>query len=469
MVLAAAALAATFGCERPFLARDGTLVFNERGAHGAAIVTANGLEYHDRDDVPERVVVRDAYAPWRAPIGFILPASGRFTATSRPTLVATTGLAVALRPSDTRVPSWGGEVLVRVDVMAPAAEGTARGPERVSIVIDGAGADTLVLAQAVLGQLGGHDHLSVFDTRGARLVVPSMPASHQSLMLAAIERRLEAPRPASTDLASALLRAQRTVGSAGTRRIVVLSDGEAGELLAPEARVALWQLGHDGVAVTVIGTRAGTDERALSVIATEAGGAYSAAGSLDERSEVLRRAVPPAGLVVFRDVVLSFEGTPAPSHVIEASGGDVRWRLEAGELAIGDVYAGEMRTEVVRVTVPAWVPGEAFKFTVTASFDDLLTTGERRAIAADVPCVYDDDIERIAESRHGDVIAYASALATLHRLDAAFIGGGVERAGGLRAVARRHARSMALLARDVHDPSIAEQAELLSALLAATE
>jgi hypothetical protein len=154
--------------------------------------------------------------------------------------------------------------------------------------------------------------------------------------------------------------------------------------------------------------------------------------------------------------------------VIEASGGDVRWRLDSGELALGDVRAGDARTEVARISVPAWVPAEAFKFTVTAHFDDVARSGERRDFSATIPCVYDDDIERIAQSRHGDVIAYSSALATLKRLDAAFIGDGVDRAGGLVSVAKMHAQSMMLLARDMKDPAYKEQADLLNALLAAT-
>src|SRR5450755_4080505 len=106
-------LAFACGCARPFLASDGTLVFQEKGAHGASVLTSNGLEFHDVTDVPKRVVVRDPYEPWRAPIGFLVPANGRFTKTSSPTLVATNGLAIVLRPSDTRVPAWGGEMLVR--------------------------------------------------------------------------------------------------------------------------------------------------------------------------------------------------------------------------------------------------------------------------------------------------------------------------------------------------------------------
>jgi hypothetical protein len=113
------------------------------------------------------------------------------------------------------------------------------------------------------------------------------------------------------------------------------------------------------------------------------------------------------------------------------------------------------------------VPGSKFTFTVTATARDA-RSGAQRTFAATIPCTYDDDIERIAESRYGDVIAYASALATLRRLDAAFVGDDVKRAGGLWQVAWLHAESMALLARDTHDHAITEQAEILRALLLAT-
>jgi hypothetical protein len=59
-------------------------------------------------------------------------------------------------------------------------------------------------------------------------------------------------------------------------------------------------------------------------------------------------------------------------------------------------------------------------------------------------------------------------MATLRRLDRAFIGDEVERAGGLRRIAELHARSMQLLARDTHDFATQEQADMLVALLSAT-
>jgi hypothetical protein len=429
-------------CGRPMLARDGTLIFPEKGAHGATVVTANGLEFRDVTEVPERVVVRDPYEPWRAPVGFLVPASGRFTRTSSPTLVTTPGLAIVLRPSDTRVPSWGGEMLVRIDTLAPAAPGAARWGEDVAIVLDGRGRDARVLADVALARLGGRDRVVVVDSGDGRVVVPTMPASNRSLVLAAIERRLASPPEAPPDPSRAVSVALAALSGGTLRRVLVLSDA--------------------GAAVREDATRGLGDAFVpLEVVATteESGGAV-----LDDRMRELEKFLPSTGAAALDDVVLTFEGTPAPSHVLEASGGDARWQLEGGELALGDMRAGDERVEVVRVSVPAWTPGEAFTLKVTARFGDVALGSERREMSAELPCAYDDDIERLAGSRHGDVIAYASALATLSRLDAAFVGGDGPRPD-LRPVARMHARSLALLARDMGDRAAAEQAAMLEALL----
>ncbi len=514
--------AAATGCDHAMLARDGTLVIPEAGGSGASILTSNGIEYRDRTLPPLRIVSRDANDPWRAPVGFILPANGRFTSTSQPTVLATAGLAVILRPSDTRVPSWGGEVLIRVDVVAPAAAGSARDGENVVLILEGNGGDTLALVGAAMEQLGARDRLAVVDARGARLVVPSMPAQDRSLALAAIDRRLstEVKVPGAPDLAAALrlagtliddptptpggapvaaaapapaasasaiasadsdagisdndAAAPTAVTAAPTpaappkrsRRIVVLSAvGARG--LADGVKPELDALNAKGVVVSAFATEVGVDMGRIEAIATPNIGTASADKALATRTAWIREALPAAGILAFKDVVLTFAAIPAPSHVLEASGGEVRWRLDEGQLALGDIHAGEARTDVLRVTVPAWTAGEPFAFSVTAHVDDVVAK-QRRELRATVPCVYDDDIARIAKSRNGDVIAYASALATLRKLHAAFVGEGVEYAGGLRKLAAMHATSMAALARDMRDPSIAQQAEMLKALLSAT-
>ncbi len=439
-------------CSRPYVGRDGTVSFNEKsGTHGASVLTANGVEYRDNRDMPTPILRRSPDEPFRAPVGFILPQDGRFTKTSRPTVLASAGLAIVLRPSDTRLPSWGGEVLVRVDIVAPATDGDARWGENVAILVDGDGPDVTALAGAAFAQLAGRDRVTLLDARDAHVIVPMMPASHRSMAIAALSHYLarghtttsaQAPRM----MGETLKKAGLAIASSGvTQRVLVLGELPMGrEELAETERLT-----QRGVQFGEVPTRATRPD------------------DLNERLEAVRTLIPQAGLTKFRDVRLTFQGTPAPAHVIEASGGEARWALEAGELVLGNVRAGESRTEMIRVTVPPWVAGEAFTFTVSAHVDDL-DYGGPRDFVADVPCVYDDDIERIAKSRNGDVIAYASAMASLRRLDAAFTGDDVGKVGGLRRIAELQASSMRLLARETKDAAMQEQADLLVALLSAT-
>jgi hypothetical protein len=429
------------GCAHPVVARDGTLVFQENGAHGAAVVTAEGVEFHDVADVPHRIVSRDPYEPWRAPIGFIVPKSGRFTQTSRPTVLSKTGLAITLRPSDTRVPAWGGEMLVRIDVTVPAAEGEARWGEDVAIVLDGRGEDTKALCDAALSQLGGRDRILVLDAADAKVVVPVMPASNRSLVSAAIARHLATRQSEPGGRAHAVEQALSLLSGGTLRRVLFLSS--AAKNPRSEAEEGL-----------------GSAMVPLEVISTHS------RDPLERRARAVKDFVPASGRVAFRNVTLTFDASPSPSHVLEASGGDARWELEGGDLALGDVRAGDERAEVVRVTLPAWTAGESYALHVTAHFNDLAHGGDPTTMTADLRCVYDSDIERLAESRNGDVIAYASALATVARLDAAFADSAVGAShGDLRPVALLHARSLALLARDMHDPAAAAQAAMLEALV----
>src|SRR5690242_18108806 len=88
------------GCAAPVLSRDGQLVFQQRGASGASVITANGVEFLDRAALPQPVVRRSADEPWRPATGFLLPADGVLRQTSTPVAIQGPGLAVVLRSSD---------------------------------------------------------------------------------------------------------------------------------------------------------------------------------------------------------------------------------------------------------------------------------------------------------------------------------------------------------------------------------
>jgi hypothetical protein len=419
------ALSAAAGCGVQYDAKTATFY---QGKRGGLVMTPQGPVFHDADDVPQRVVFRDPDEPWRPPIGFILPKSGKFTKTSTPTTLATSGLVVVLRSSDTLVPAWGGEILVRVDVTSPATPGTTRDGERVAIVVDDDGERVAALLDVALSRLGARDQLAVIDARGARVLVPPVPATHRSLALAAATQRLPPSGPAR-DLPGAMAAARRALGDKGVRRVLVLSHtanvGAGGGLLA-----------------------AVVDPRR------------------DDATESIRAFLPEVGPVVLRDLTLAFEGVPAPARVLEASGGEPLWTLEGSDLRLGDVRAGDARSEVLRVTVPPWISKKPFTLHVAAAATDA-SSGQLRMLRAELAGSYEEDLERIAESRHGDVIAYASALATLHRLHAAFVGEGVDRVGGLLPLAKMQAQSLSLMARDFPDRGFAEDAATFESILSA--
>src|SRR5262249_14648666 len=153
-VLLAAAVALA-GCATPVLSRDGQLVFQPKGARGASVITANGVEFLDRTDIPQPVVRRSPDEPWRPATGFLLPPDGIWRETSTPVAVQGPGLAVVLRSSDVLIPAWGGEILVRLDAIAPVAAfphaaPSVRATERIAIVVDGGGPDTTALAEVAL-------------------------------------------------------------------------------------------------------------------------------------------------------------------------------------------------------------------------------------------------------------------------------------------------------------------------------
>jgi hypothetical protein len=467
------------GCAKPVLSKDGQVVFQQKGAKGATVITANGVEFLDRNEVPQPIVRRSVDEPWRPATGFLLPADGVWRKTATPVPVQGPGLAVVLRSSDVLIPSWGGEILLRMDAIAPAkafphAAASARAPERLAIVVDGSGPDTLALADAAIDDLGGADRAGVVDATGARPVLPLIPGGNRTLLHAAVERLLAQadharPRdPAARDLTAALARARGwvTAGPAGdgtTRHVLVITDGagpaRGGALLAHVVE----ELGHAGVRVTAVASDP-LEPGALDVLGADA----HAVGLLDERKDAVDHALPPPGDVVLDDVRLSISSVPEPARMLEVSGGKNALGLDADHLLIGEMYTGEARTEVARVALPPWVPGEPLELTVKATYRDV-GSGQAETAQATIHCRYSADVQEIAEARHGDVIAYASALAMVRRLHRAFLGSEMDRLGGIRRLVTLQAKSLAAMSRAQADPAAGAQAEILSTLLGVIE
>ncbi|HZF48681.1 MAG TPA: hypothetical protein VE093_08535 [Polyangiaceae bacterium] len=478
--LAVLAAIAGIGCAPPVLSRAGQLVFAQGGARGASVLTANGVEFIDRTDIPAPVVRRSANEPWRPATGFLLPPDGIWRETSKPVAVSGRGLAVILRSSDALIPSWGGEILLRIDAVVPAAAFPHAAPslrpaKKLVIVVDGHGPNTAPLVRVALDNLGERDRVAIVDSARARTIMPLVPGTHRTLLGAAVERVVgsaERPGAPARDLAAALALARgwltvRSVGPLGlVRHVLVITDGAGVAEGARSGRIIpeLRSLAAAGARVTGVGSADRLSRGDLEALGPD----VFAGGLFAEREDAVARAVPPPGDTVLRDVSLVVSSVPAPSRVVELSGGSSVLALEADRIHLGDLYAGEARTEVARVAVPVWVPGEPLELTVTASYTDA-ATGEPLSASSTIRGRYSNDIERIAKSRHGDVIAYASGLAMVRRLHRAFAGSMVDQVGGLRTMVAWQAQSLGALARATRDPALATQAEILATLLAAID
>jgi hypothetical protein len=473
------ALATALGGCSASLTQDGKVVFAE-GKRGASVITANGVEFLDRADVPRPVVRRSAFDAWRAPTGFLLPADGVWRETSKPVPIQGHGLGVVLRSSDALAPSWGGEILVRIDAVAPAAAfpkaaASVRAPRRLAIVLDGHGANATALASDAIEGLGERDRVMLIESAPARMVVPALPGSHRTLLEAAADRIAAQPAGAR-DLAGALALARGWIAAAPkvaappapiappVRQVLVLTDGAG--VRGAEERVAreVAALAGAHVRVTAVAAADALDAEVLAPLGDE----VFAGGTFEEREDAVGQAVPPPGDVVLKDVTLTIASAPAPARVIEVSAGTSALSLEADRVMLGDLAAGEARTEVARIAVPAWVPNEPLEVSVTASYRDA-ATGEPLTAGARLAARYSNDVEAIASSRHGDVIAYASALAMVRRLDRAFAGSTVDQLGGLRPLVAWQAQSIGQMGRAQHDPALEAQAEVLTTLLAALQ
>jgi len=437
---------ALLGCVMPTLAPDGKLVWAPGAPRGASVLTASGVEFVDRIDRPSPVIRKSPYDPFRPATGFLVPSDLRWHRASQPVTFRAGPLAGTIRVSDALVPSWGGEIMLEIELSLPGGEGAmvagrrrpggqARGevasgaalgslpaspvtpdeggPLRLALVVDDVSEATAGQVCEALAGLRGGDQVAIIDTRGPLLITPFLGYSHRSLIEGAFKRRVAShpPGAARRDLA----------GAQALARSLIDRDP------APEA-----------------------SSRVL--VATDA----TTRRSLDP-------SLPAPRAPSLRELTLGVSSSPAPAHVIEATTGDRGASLDEDLLFVGDLAPGEARTEMIRVSVPVFVPDEGFRLSLRFSARDE-ATGEGVTSLQHLVLRYSDDVEALARERSGDVVAYAAALAAVRKLDRGLFGEVAEQPGGMRRLFDWQRSALSRLARDASDPSIERRARLLQSL-----
>lgn len=463
------------GCAHVTPTRDGQLVFAPGAGEGASVLTANGVEYLDRTAHPKPIVRTSASDPWQPATGFLMPPDGVWRYVSSPLSLAVGPLTLTLRASDSYLPSWGGEVLVRIDTSVdaaafPGADATRRSPMRLVVVWASSQAPEAPLIDRVLGGLGEGDRVAVVDAFGARVIVPPLPGAERTLVEGALKRRLASKRKGKRDVGAALRQARtlleakaappRPGSGSPFGRVVIVSDGKG---LGPAVAEQVKALGRSGAGLLALGSSDAVGAEALAPL-----GPHAFAGPLEVRADALSAALPPPADEVLGDVAFTFSSAPAPARILESSGGEAFLGLDGDALYWEPLRAGQARTEVVRLALPPWTPQEPLELSVAVRYEDL-TRGGYRYGHATLSFRYSDDMSMLGATRHGDVIAYASALAMVRRLGRAFLGGRAEGDRAFRELVSWQAESMDTLAREYQDPSMGAQGETLRALLGALD
>ena len=256
------------------------------------------------------------------------------------------------------------QVTVMLELLAPeGAVGSERPPAAVQVVLDRSGSmdgPRLNAARAALTALV--DRLDPRDAFGlvgfdheVEVVVPAGPLADKAAVKAAIESLWAR---GTTNLSAGLLRgvqeARRVAGPAGATLLLV-SDGMANEGVVEPGRLEAVAAGahRGGVTISTIGLGLGYSEEVLAAVARGGQGNHVFAEEADaagpavagEVDGLLSKTVQAASLLICptTDVQTVAIFNDLPSHAVQ--GGVM--------VELGDLWAGEQRTLLVGLGVPA--------------------------------------------------------------------------------------------------------------------
>jgi hypothetical protein len=440
-------------CATPTLTADGQWVFSA-GKPGAVVLTANGVEFRDNSAVPRPKPRSDPFEPWEAPTGFLVPTSGRFTKLAPRYQIAGPGLSMEVRASDRWVPSWGGEVFLMVHISNPVQP--KRKAHSLVVVMDGDSEDQRSLLHTALATLRSSDRLALVDAHGAQVLVPPISHAFGSMIRAAAEKRVqERSKKARRRLLGALQTANQLLAqepSGNIRQLIIISDGGGIGNDGQAIRSQVGRILKTGVKVSAVTSRALPDET-IRVF----GYKKFVQVSLNNQQEAMDTLVFPASPVALTTMELHVSGVPAPVHVLNASEGVAYSTLEEDVIPLTNLHQGEQKSVMIRLVAPVWVPRERMELQVDISYQ---WRGELYQQSIAVPLRYSDRLAQLADDRHADVLAQASALSVLGLMPNDAFGG--RRA--LQNLLKIEASSLEQLANERSRPPLRAQAELLHSL-----
>lgn len=305
---------------------------------------------------------------------------------------------------------WGApaERTVVLTLQAPDVVGEPRRPVHLALVVDTSGSmaarGKMEAARQAAGELvellGPQDTLSLvtFDDRARVLAAPT-PGTDA----AALRATVHGLRPGGgTNLHDGIEAGVRLVSAAGldgTRRVLVLSDGNAtvGRTTAPDLRRAAASGLGDGVSVSALGLGLDYNEELLGALADAGGGAYRFVDRPGQLTTFFAEELRAAGRVVAHRT--SVDLVPHPGvELVEIYGYESTPTADGRRVFLGDLHGGETRKVVARVRI-AGSTAEGLLPVAQASVDWVGTDGALgRTLRAEVRAIVTSEVAAVARS-----------------------------------------------------------------------
>lgn len=382
-----------------------------------------------------------------------------------------TSLALDVRLGSPTVAPAGGTAWLQIGMQAREAEGAARTPLNLALVLDVSGSMSApdkmpYLKRSLrlfLESLYPDDRVAIvaYSSR-AHLIHRSSPVGDGGWIQVTVDRLHPG---GNTNLHAGLMmgfeQVDRHFDRRRNNRVILLTDGIANRGVVHPERIAAEAADYNerGIQLSTVGLGMDLNDELLSTLAHQGHGVYHFIDSADEMDRVFRQEV--SGLVerVAREVVVTFQ-PGAGVELVEIVG--AQWQPAAGgaSVRLQDMGAGDSQVLLARLR---YGPGERRHRTlgeVQLRYQDAFAERERsekRIVTAEVEerashlPLQDPQVRR-------NVTIVRSARALIE-IDGLFRSARYERAWQLAAEMERELRSLAI---QLEDPQLAEDADLFA-------
>ncbi len=308
----------------------------------------------------------------------------------------------------------GGEVFLQIVLGADSVAPARRLPMNLALVIDRSGSMASQnklgfakrAAEFLVNNLAPDDRVAlvVYDDNAA-VLQPSVRIAEKGELLAAIE----AIRPGgSTNLSGGMLagiaQVSKFLAEEQINRVLLLSDGLANRGVVEPARLNEFarEASSHGIAITTLGVGTDYNEDLMLELAEYSGGNYYYIASADSMPDIFRNELDELLQVVAQNPSLSIELSPGVAlndiegYKYERAGNTVT-------VLLGDIYSGEQRKVVARLTVPTSGTERLDVAKVKLSYHDVERSGSA-SVAAAVKATITPDEDKVAKSKNRDVL-----------------------------------------------------------------